>query len=66
MQVPNSDPNLDHNQHGRGTWSDSGFESRMPACVNATNLDPDPDQNPRVNRAQVSRLEVCTNHNESS
>ena len=40
-QVPNPDPNLDHNPHGRGGLS---MDSN-PVClrVNATNLDQDPN-----------------------
>ena len=46
-QVPNPDSNLDHNPHGRGGLS----LDLNPVClrVNATNLDQDLDQNPRVN-----------------
>ena len=31
-QVPNPDSNLDHNPHGRGAWSESGFESSLLPC----------------------------------
>ena len=48
-QVPNPDSNLDHNLHGRGGLS----LDLNPVClrVNATSLDPDLDQNARVNGA---------------
>ena len=50
-RVLNPDSNLNHNPHGKGGLS----LDLNPVCfrVNATNLDQDPDQNPRVNRATV-------------
>ena len=48
-QVPNLDSNLDHNPYGRGGMSLD--LNPVCLCVNATSLDQDLDQNPRVNGA---------------
>ena len=57
-QVPNPDSNLDHNLHGRGGLS----LDLNPVClrVNATSLDQDLDQNPRVNGALDTPNLVCS------
>ena len=47
-QVPNPDPNLDHNLHGRGGLSLD--LNPVCLCVNATNL----DQNPRVDGVWIN------------
>ena len=53
-QVPNPDSNLDHNPHGRGGLS----LDLNPVCfrVNATSLDQDLNQNPRVRLRVVDIL----------